>query len=57
MLTSALILSCAGAALASQGFIQLDLEHEYGPRLTKRQTNSGDLSQQIVPGEGGAVSL
>ena len=39
MLTSALILSCAGAALASQGFIQLDLEHEYGPRLTKRQTN------------------
>jgi hypothetical protein len=57
MLTSALLLSCASAALASPGFVKLDLEREYGPRLQKRQTSSGDLTQTIVPGENGSVGV
>lgn len=55
MLAPVLALSWATAALASPGYVKLDLEHEQGPVLVKRQTNTDDLSQSIVAGENGSV--
>jgi hypothetical protein len=57
MRTSCLLLACAGVALAGEGFLKVDLEHEHGPRLKlrKRQTDTGELTQQIVSGENGSV--
>lgn len=56
MLRSTLLLSCAaGLAFAGPGYLKLGLEREHGPRLTKRQTDSSQLEQEIVPGENGSV--
>lgn len=55
MLAPVLALSWAAAALASPGYIKLDLESEQGPVLVKRQASTDDLSQNIVAGENGSV--
>ena len=48
MRASVLLLSCAGAALANEGFLKLDVGHaERAPRLRKRQANTADLGQTI----------
>ena len=56
MLSSLLLLVCAGAALARDGFVKLDFEREYVKEIRKRQAPADELDENITLAEGRSVS-
>lgn len=57
MISSLLLLGCAGAAVAKDGFVKLDFHREYERQIQKRQIAPSDLDENITLAQFRSVRL
>jgi hypothetical protein len=55
MLSSILLLGCAGLAVARDGFVKLDFQREYVKQISKRQVAEDDLDENVTLAQGRSV--